>query len=95
MEESYLKISHPSIAAISVKDCGERVLSLLDLPRVFLPSQILPPLPFGDKKHLFARQGVHERLEIAINLLPGNIGMLLLAAYRPYESQKKLFDRKA
>ncbi len=89
----YPAINDQSIISISVTDNGEKLVSLLNLDRTFLPSQIKTVTEEIDPATPFVRETVKTLLCKSISLLPRGYGFVLIEGYRSYDYQKELFSR--
>lgn len=94
-----VKINDPMVLAISDRDNGEPLISLqemFDNESLMLPSQVRDQQHqvegAEDTKTPFLRSGVKDTLMKAAALLDKRYTLVLIDAYRSYDTQKKLFD---
>ena len=91
-----IPINDKRILNVKVNDNGEKLLNILDLPKIYLPSQVViedeeKEKEMDDSKTPYLRETVKEKLRRAIDNLPEGWGILLREAYRPYEIQMDWF----
>ena len=90
-----IRLDDSRILTIPDKDNGEKLVGILDLPRVVLPSQVKTKVKgVNDSPNIVVREDVRRRLEKAIKLLPKNYGFVLIEGLRSYKYQKKLFEEQ-
>jgi D-alanyl-D-alanine dipeptidase len=85
---SIILMSDPEVARVPVRDCGEPLVDLRELPFVVVdPRQ-------ADAEGAFAhlREGVAWRLARAARLLPDGLRLLVTEGYRPPALQIKYFE---
>ncbi|MFG2177492.1 M15 family metallopeptidase [Streptomyces abikoensis] len=83
-------ICDPRVAAISVRECGERPVDVRY-------SRLLVDRSRQDPEGAFAhvREGVLDRLLAAQAGLPAGVRLLMVEGYRPPELQERYFDQYA
>jgi len=81
-------MSDPKIAAIPVRDCGERLVDL----RRDEPFPIDARRRDGSGAYAHLREGVLARLERAAGLLPDGLRILYVEGYRPPALQRAYFE---
>jgi len=91
-----ISINDKCILDVKVKDNGEELVNILDLPKIYLPSQIVieddeKKKDMDDTKTPYLREAVKEKLRKAIDNLPNGYGILLREAYRDYVVQMDWF----
>ncbi|MGW8326325.1 M15 family metallopeptidase [Streptomyces sp. NPDC055897] len=84
-------MSDPDIAAIPVRECGE---PLVDVRR---DGALMLDGARQDAQSAYAhlREGVHERLLHAQELLPSDLRLLVVEGYRPLSLQRAYFEEYA
>ncbi|MEU6801431.1 M15 family metallopeptidase [Streptomyces neyagawaensis] len=88
---SIILMSDPEVARVPVRDCGEPLVDLRELPFVVVdPRQADPAGAFA---HL--REGVAWRLARAARLLPDGLRLLVTEGYRPLSLQIEYFEAYA
>ncbi|MDG5807292.1 M15 family metallopeptidase [Streptomyces ossamyceticus] len=88
---SIILMSDPEVARVPVRDCGEPLVDLRELPFVVVdPRQ-------ADAAGAFAhlREGVAWRLARAARLLPDGLRLLVTEGYRPLALQIEYFEAYA
>ncbi|MEE1766186.1 MULTISPECIES: M15 family metallopeptidase [unclassified Streptomyces] len=88
---SIILMSDPEVAGVPVRECGEPLVDLRDLPFVVVDSRQADPE--GAYAHL--REGVAWRLARAARLLPDGLRLLVTEGYRPLSLQIEYFERYA
>lgn len=92
MYSELLRIDDAEVVKIPDVDCGERMVNLLDLPRLILPSKVQPEIPdIKDSQTPFARVTVRDQLHKAIQLLPDSYVIVLIEAQRTLAFQKEVY----
>lgn len=91
-----VSINDKRILKIKVKDNGEPLVDILDLPKIYLPSQIVMEdeerhKKMDDTKTPYLRESVKEKLGRAIENLPNGYSILLREGYRDYIVQMEWF----
>lgn len=91
-----IPINDKRILNVKVEDNGEKLVDILDLPKIYLPSQIViedekEREEMEDTTTPYLREGVKEKLKRVIDNLPNGYGILLREGYRDYDVQKGLF----
>jgi D-alanyl-D-alanine dipeptidase len=103
-----VSINDKRILNIKVEDNGEKLVNILDIPEIYLPSDItiddeeeLKKLDeakiqylkdMEDTKTPYLRESVKEKLKKVVDNLPNGYLILLREAYRKYDVQKGLFE---
>lgn len=83
-------ISDSQIAAVPIAECGERLVSILEVRGVRYGQSRLPE---NDLFH-FVRKGIAERLGLAQQRLPSGVNLQLDEGLRPVWLQRKYFVRR-
>ncbi|OGD81391.1 hypothetical protein A2572_01155 [Candidatus Collierbacteria bacterium RIFOXYD1_FULL_40_9] len=93
MKNDPIRINDTACVLIPTKECGEEMVGLLDIDRVFLLDQtkVSSQNIFGNSKSPLARITVKNLLRKAIESLPSQYGVVLIESYRDYNFQKRLF----
>jgi len=92
--DTLLRIDDPDLIQVPEVENGETMVSLLELPRLVLPSKIQPQLvDITDSETPFARVGVRDRLRIAIQLLPEEYAPVLIEAKRTVAFQRQMLHQ--
>jgi D-alanyl-D-alanine dipeptidase len=90
-----VSINDKYILNVKVKDNGEKLVNVLDIPKIYLPSQTNikeeKRKNMNDTKTPYLREGVKKKLKKAINNLPNGYSILLREAYRDYVVQMEWF----
>ena len=90
-----LSISDQRILDVKVSDNGEELVNILDIPKIYLPSQIVldeeKKKEMNDTKTPYLRETVKLKLIKAVENLPNGYGILLREAYRDYIVQMEWF----
>jgi D-alanyl-D-alanine dipeptidase len=90
-----IPLNDKRILNVKVNDNGEKLVDIFDLPKIYLPSQVViddeKKEGMEDSKTPYLREGVKERLGRVIDNLPNGYGILLREAYRAYEIQMDWF----
>lgn len=89
-----VSINDRSILAIKVTENDETCGNLLEIPRIYTPSQIATKIDIVDSDTPFARMSVITKVQKALELLPNNYGFVLIEGYRRYAVQKALFNKR-
>lgn len=87
-----ISINDPRILAVPVRENKEKLVSLLDMPRTYLPSMVKTGIGISDSQNMFVRESVKRKIEDALELLDSNLSLLFIEGYRKYSFQKKLFN---
>jgi len=96
LSSKLLRIDDPSILKILDRDNQELMVSLLDIPRLVLPSKIKPQIPnITDSMTPFARKTIKDKLLTAVQLLPEQYSLVLIEAQRTVGFQKEVFQQVA
>ncbi|MFF7330534.1 M15 family metallopeptidase [Streptomyces sp. NPDC008150] len=85
-------MSDPKVAAVPVRECGERLVDVRRGGALFVDERKGPDSA-GAFAHL--REGVLNRLLAAQEQLPGGTRLLFVEGYRPPALQRRYFDRYA
>jgi len=93
-----ISINDKRILSVKVVDNHEKLVNILDLPRIYLPSQIVMEdeerhKKMDDTKTPYLRETVKEKLGRAIANLPKEYSILLREAYRKYDVQKYWYEK--
>jgi D-alanyl-D-alanine dipeptidase len=91
-------VNDKRIIDVEVEDNKEELVDILDLPKIYLPSQIVIDdeeirEEMVDSTTPFLRVGVKQKLSKVIDNLPKGYSFLLREAYREYRVQKGLLDK--
>jgi D-alanyl-D-alanine dipeptidase len=91
-----VSINDRRIIEVEVVDNGEKLVNILDLPKVYLPSQIVIDDEERKEKMVdsttpYLRETAKEMLSRVIGNLPNGYSILLREGYREYDVQKGLF----
>ncbi|MFD9405827.1 M15 family metallopeptidase [Streptomyces sp. NPDC059989] len=85
-------MSDPRVAAVPVRECRERLVSVRHHPSALLvDARRQDP----DGAYAYLREGVLERLVEAQALLPGGLRLLFVEGYRPPALQRRYFEEYA
>src|SRR5919201_570026 len=85
--ESVTLIADPRVLSVPIRECGEPLVDLRELPAVAIDERKRDPAGTW----LFARKRVAERLGRAQAACPAGIRLLLVEAYRPVALQERYF----
>jgi D-alanyl-D-alanine dipeptidase len=93
-----IPINDKRVLNVEVEDNGEKLVNILDLPKVYLPSQIVIEdeerhKKMEDSTTPYLRETVKEKLKSVINNLPKGYSILLREGYREYDVQKQIFKK--
>jgi D-alanyl-D-alanine dipeptidase len=89
-----ISINDDLVISVPIKESHEAFVSLLDMPRLYLPSQINTKTDLDDSEIPRVRLTIKEKLSHVLELLPMSFGLLLIEGYRSYEYQKQLYMDK-
>jgi zinc D-Ala-D-Ala dipeptidase len=89
-------INDPAVLAVSARDCGEPLVPLTNIPRLYLPAEVegLPPRE-GPRvlKPRLVRSGVRDRLIALVEALPADLGLMVSTGYRSEGVQRRILSR--
>ncbi|WP_159767314.1 M15 family metallopeptidase [Streptomyces sp. HM190] len=88
---SIILMSDPEVARVPVRDCGEPLVDLRELPFVVVD----PRQADADGAFAHLREGVAWRLARAARLLPDGLRLLVTEGYRPPALQIQYFEAYA
>jgi D-alanyl-D-alanine dipeptidase len=89
-----ISINDDLVLSVPVKENHEAFASLLDIPRLYLPSQINTKTDLDDSEIPMVRLTIKEKISYVLELLPMSFGLLLIEGYRSYGYQKQLYTDK-
>ncbi|WKE68416.1 M15 family metallopeptidase [Streptomyces sp. WP-1] len=81
-------MSDPKVAAVPVRECGERLVDVRRDGRLRIDARKVD----GDGAYARLREGVFERLLKAQELLPEGLRLLFVEGYRPPSLQRRYFE---
>nr|WP_145487343.1 MULTISPECIES: M15 family metallopeptidase [Streptomyces] len=81
-------MSDPKVAAVPVRECGERLVDVRRDGRLRVDARKVD----GDGAYARLREGVFERLLKAQELLPEGLRLLFVEGYRPPSLQRRYFE---
>lgn len=83
-----LLLSDPSLASIPVRDCGEDLVDVHDVPELLVD----PRKADAEGAWARLRTGLVDRLVAAQGELPPGVRLLIIEGYRPARLQQRYFD---
>ncbi|MGW5731698.1 MULTISPECIES: M15 family metallopeptidase [Streptomyces] len=88
---SIILMNDPRVVGIPVRDCGEALVDLRQLPFLDIDDRLADP----DGAYAQLREGVAWRLARAARLLPEGLRFLVTEGYRPLALQVQYFEEYA
>ncbi len=89
--EDVVLMGDPRVAAIPIRECGDKLVDIHTVPELAVMS--LEGNPQHSQTYRFLRQKVVQRLRQAQQLLPDGFRFLLSEGYRPYDLQDYYFTK--
>jgi D-alanyl-D-alanine dipeptidase len=84
-------MNDPRVVSTPVRECGEPLVDLRELPGVMVDSRLADP----GGHYAFLREGLAARLLRAAAMLPDGLRLLVTEGYRPLDLQVRYFEEYA